>query len=49
MTDREIVVLAHGYASVDLSRLWAELPSGLDALARYVGAIAVFLDKAGEP
>jgi uncharacterized protein YutE (UPF0331/DUF86 family) len=32
--------IAHGYASVDPGRLWAELPAGLDALERYVDAIA---------
>jgi uncharacterized protein YutE (UPF0331/DUF86 family) len=32
--------IAHGYASVDPGRLWAELPAGLDALDRYVQAIA---------
>ena len=36
--------IAHGYASVDLDRLWSELPSGLDALDRYAAAIAAFLD-----
>lgn len=24
--------IAHGYASVDFARIWAELPSGLEAL-----------------
>ena len=32
--------IAHGYASVDPGRLWDELPAGLDALDRYVDAIA---------
>jgi uncharacterized protein YutE (UPF0331/DUF86 family) len=32
--------IAHGYASIDPGRLWAELPAGLDALDRYVEAIA---------
>ena len=36
--------IAHGYASVDPGRLWAELPAGLDALDRYVEAIARFAD-----
>ena len=35
--------IAHGYAAVDLKRLWAELPAGLDALDRYVTAIARFI------
>jgi uncharacterized protein YutE (UPF0331/DUF86 family) len=36
--------IAHGYASFDPGRLWAELPAGLDALDRYVEAIARFAD-----
>jgi uncharacterized protein YutE (UPF0331/DUF86 family) len=36
--------IAHGYASVDPGRLWAELPAGLDALDRYVEAIARLAD-----
>jgi uncharacterized protein YutE (UPF0331/DUF86 family) len=36
--------IAHGYASVDPGRLWAELPAGLDALDRYVEAIARLTD-----
>ena len=36
--------LVHGYASVDLARLWQELPGGLEALARYGQAVARFLD-----
>jgi uncharacterized protein YutE (UPF0331/DUF86 family) len=36
--------IAHGYASIDPGRLWAELPAGLDALDRYVEAIARFAD-----
>ncbi len=32
--------LAHGYASVDLARVWHELPDGIDALERYAAAIA---------
>lgn len=39
--------LAHGYATVDVARLWAELPTGLDALDRYAQAIAAF--SAREP
>jgi uncharacterized protein YutE (UPF0331/DUF86 family)/predicted nucleotidyltransferase len=35
--------IAHGYASIDLDRLWADLPSGLDALDRYTAAIARFI------
>jgi len=32
--------IAHGYATVDISRIWAELPAGLDALDRFTGAVA---------
>ena len=35
--------LAHGYATVDLDRLWTELPVGLGALDRYAAAIATFV------
>ena len=32
--------LAHGYASVDVERLWEEIPAGLDALDRFAAAVA---------
>jgi len=32
--------IAHGYASIDPGRWWAELPAGLDMLDRYVEVIA---------
>jgi uncharacterized protein YutE (UPF0331/DUF86 family) len=32
--------LAHGYASVDIDRLWRELPAGLDTLERFAEVIA---------
>ena len=35
--------IAHGYASVDVERLWAELPSGIAALERYAAAVARFV------
>jgi uncharacterized protein YutE (UPF0331/DUF86 family) len=38
--------IAHGYATLDLPRLWAELPQGLDLLERYAQAIATFLGSA---
>jgi uncharacterized protein YutE (UPF0331/DUF86 family) len=38
--------LAHGYATVDVERLWTELPAGLDALERFTAAIARFLPPA---
>lgn len=36
--------LAHGYASVDVDRLWSETPAGLDDLDSFSRAIAGFLD-----
>ncbi len=35
--------IAHGYASVDVDRLWREIPAGLSALERFVVAVARFL------
>jgi uncharacterized protein YutE (UPF0331/DUF86 family) len=35
--------IAHGYATVDLERLWRELPAGLEALDRFAVAIATFV------
>lgn len=35
--------IAHGYATVDIERIWSELPAGLDALDAFAGAIARFL------
>jgi uncharacterized protein YutE (UPF0331/DUF86 family) len=35
-------LIAHGYASLDPERLWADLPDGLEALERYSVAIARF-------
>lgn len=32
--------LAHGYAGIDVERLWEELPAGLDALDRFAAAVA---------
>lgn len=37
--------IAHGYASIDADRLWAELPDGLDALDQFVACIAAFLAR----
>lgn len=37
--------IAHGCASVDLDRLWRELPGGLDALEEFATAIAAFLPR----
>lgn len=38
--------IAHGYATIDLPRLWAEIPAGLDALDRYVAKVAELLQRA---
>lgn len=32
--------IAHGYASVDFARIWAELPSGIEALDQFAAAIS---------
>lgn len=32
--------LAHGYGTVDMDRIWTELPAGLVALERFASAIA---------
>jgi uncharacterized protein YutE (UPF0331/DUF86 family) len=37
--------LAHGYASVDLGRVWSELPRGMRALDAYEVEIARFLTQ----
>ena len=38
--------IAHGYASIDASRLWQELPEGERAFTEFVGAIAAHLARA---
>jgi uncharacterized protein YutE (UPF0331/DUF86 family) len=38
--------LADGYASVDVERIWREIPTGIAALERYATAIARFLPGA---
>ena len=35
--------IAHGYASIDASRLWQELPAGEQAFTAFVSAIAAHL------
>ena len=37
--------IAHGYATVDLERLWRELPAGLTALSAYADAVGEFAEK----
>jgi uncharacterized protein YutE (UPF0331/DUF86 family) len=39
--------IAHGYGTVDIDRIWADLPAGLEALDQYASAIAPFLPPAG--
>lgn len=36
--------IAHGYATVDLERLYREIPSGVDTLERFGHAVAQFAD-----
>lgn len=38
--------IAHLYGTVDVERVWHEVPAGLDALERFAAAVARFL---GEP
>jgi uncharacterized protein YutE (UPF0331/DUF86 family) len=35
--------IAHGYASVDVARVWNELPAGMIAFEAFASAIAAFL------
>jgi len=37
--------IAHGYATVDADRLWAELPGGVAAFDAYAAAIAAFIQR----
>lgn len=37
--------IAHVYGTLDVERLWREVPNGLDALERYASAIARFLGE----
>ena len=37
--------IAHGYANVDVERLYAETPAGLDALERYAAALGDLLAR----
>ena len=41
--------IAHGYASLDAERLWAELPSGMAAFAEFAAAVSAFLARVGAP
>jgi len=35
--------IAHGYASLDVERLWTELPSGIDAFTAFSSTVARFM------
>jgi uncharacterized protein YutE (UPF0331/DUF86 family) len=37
--------IAHGYASIDVERLWNELPAGIAAFEELARAVAAFLQK----
>lgn len=37
--------IAHGYASVDVERLWSELPQGIASFGAFGHAIAAFLQR----
>ena len=37
--------LAHGYASVDVPRLWTEVPQGLEALEEFARAVGAFVAR----
>jgi uncharacterized protein YutE (UPF0331/DUF86 family) len=37
--------IAHGYSSLDVERLWTELPSSLAAFAAFAGNVAAFVGK----
>jgi uncharacterized protein YutE (UPF0331/DUF86 family) len=41
--------IAHGYASVDVDRLWSELPAGITSFGEFARAIARFLEAASGP
>ena len=37
--------IAHGYASVNQKRLWAELPGGIRAFSEFAARVAAFLSR----
>jgi uncharacterized protein YutE (UPF0331/DUF86 family) len=41
--------IAHGYASLDVRRLHAELPAGMAAFGAYAAAISAFLQRSAAP
>jgi uncharacterized protein YutE (UPF0331/DUF86 family) len=40
--------IAHAYATVDVDRLWGELPAGVDAIDQFAAAVARFLGPGAE-
>ena len=40
--------IAHGYATLEIDRLWAELPAGIASFDAFAGAIAIHLRKSAE-
>jgi uncharacterized protein YutE (UPF0331/DUF86 family) len=41
--------VAHGYGSVDLDRIWREIPDGVATLVAFTGAIAGFIEPPPPP
>jgi uncharacterized protein YutE (UPF0331/DUF86 family) len=37
--------IAHGYATVDVERIWVELPAGIDAFEAFASSIASWLGR----
>lgn len=37
--------IAHGYASVDVERLWYELPEGIASFSEFARVVAAFLES----
>jgi uncharacterized protein YutE (UPF0331/DUF86 family) len=37
--------IAHGYASLDVTRMWSELPSGIASFKAFAAAISAFLER----
>jgi uncharacterized protein YutE (UPF0331/DUF86 family) len=41
--------IAHGYASLDVERLWNELPAGVAAFSKFAEQIAAFVSGSTDP
>lgn len=41
--------IAHGYASLEMARIWRELPGGIASLERFAASVAAFLAPQGGP